>query len=118
LRSRGNRTGECDEQKGIFDEMMQGVAAIKSHREGTVTLRTYLVEAKPPSEVDSKRSWDAREMLNCSRALFARKLCFNERTLEKWELSRAKPIPQAVALVLLVRKYPDTHERLERVTVG
>lgn len=30
----------------------------------------------------------------------------NERTLEKWEQGRAKPSPQAAALVLLVRKYP------------
>jgi len=31
---------------------------------------------------------------------------------------RAKPNPQAAALVLLVRKYPDTLERLERVAGG
>jgi len=31
---------------------------------------------------------------------------------------RAKPNPQAAALVLLVRKYPDTLERLERVARG
>jgi putative transcriptional regulator len=53
-----------------------------------------------------------------SRAVFARKLRINERTLEKWEQGRAKPNPQAAALVLLVRKYPDTLERLERVAVG
>jgi hypothetical protein len=34
--------------------------------------------------------------------------------LAKWEQGRAKPNPQA-ALVLLVRKYPDTLERLEKV---
>jgi putative transcriptional regulator len=42
------------------------------------------------------------------RAVFARKLRINERTLEKWEQGRAKPNPQAAALVLLVRRYPDT----------
>jgi putative transcriptional regulator len=35
---------------------------------------------------------------------------------EKWEQGRAKPNPQAAALVFLVRKYPDTPERLDRVT--
>ena len=40
-----------------------------------------------------------------------------KRTLEKYEQGRAKPNPQAAALVLLVRKYPDTLERLERVAV-
>ena len=31
---------------------------------------------------------------------------------------RAKPNPQAAALVLLVRRYPDTLERLEKVAAG
>jgi len=44
-------------------------------------------------------------------------LRINERTLEKWEQGRAKPNPQA-ALVLLVRRYPDTLERLEKVAAG
>jgi putative transcriptional regulator len=53
--------------------------------------------------------------LRCSRAVFARRLRINERTLEKWEQGRAKPNPQAAALVLLVRKYPDTLTRLDEV---
>jgi len=32
-------------KRKIFDEMMEGVAAMKSHREGRITLRTYKVEA-------------------------------------------------------------------------
>ena len=50
-----------------------------------------------------------------SRAVFARELRINERTLEKWEQGRAKPNPQAAALVLLVRKYPDTLDRLDQL---
>jgi len=45
--------------------------------------------------------------MRCSRAVFARKLRIHARTLEKWEQERAKPNPQAAALVLLARKYPD-----------
>ncbi len=56
--------------------------------------------------------------MRCSRAVFARKLRINERTLEKWEQGRAKPNLQAAALVLLVRRYPDTLERLEKVARG
>ena len=56
--------------------------------------------------------------MRCSRAVFARRLRINERTLEKWEQGRAKPNPQAAALVLLVRKYPDTLERIDQVAVG
>lgn len=105
-------------KRKIFDEMMEGVRAMKNHREGKITLRTYNVEAPPLPKVDSKLIRDTRKRLHYSRAVFARKLRINERTLEKWEQGRAKPNPQAAALVLLVRKYPDTLERLERVAVG
>jgi putative transcriptional regulator len=100
-------------KRDIFGELLEGVAAMKSHREGKITLRTYKVEAPPLPKVDSKLLRDTRKKLRCSRAVFARKLRINERTLEKWEQGRAKPNPQAAALVLLVRKYPDTLARLE-----
>lgn len=102
-------------KRKLFDELMEGVAAMKAQREGKVTLRTYQVKAKPLPKVDSRLIKDTRERLRYSRAVFARKLHINERTLEKWEQGRAKPNPQAAALVLLVRKYPDTLERLEKI---
>lgn len=104
-------------KRRIFDELMDGVAAMKAHREGKVTLRSYKIEARPLPKVDSKFIRETRERLRCSRAVFARKLMINERTLEKWEQGRAKPNPQAAALMLLVRKYPDTLQRLEKLAV-
>jgi putative transcriptional regulator len=47
--------------------------------------------------------------------VFARQLRVNERTLEKWEQGRAKPNKQAATLILLVRRFPDTLKRLERL---
>ena len=94
---------------------MEGVAAMKGHREGKLTLRSYKVESAPLPKVDASLIRDTRKRLRCSRAVFARRLRINERTLEKWEQGRAKPNPQAAALVLLVRKYPDTLERLDKV---
>ncbi len=105
-------------KRKIFGELMEGVAAMKGHRKGKLTLRNYKVETAPLPKVDSKLIRDTRRKLHCSRAVFARKLRINERTLEKWEQGRAKPNPQAAALVLLVRKYPDTLERLDRVAAG
>ena len=105
-------------KRKIFDELMEGIAAMKNHREGKITLRTYKAQAAPLPrvglQVDSRHAQEAA----LSRAVFARKQRINERTLEKWEQGRAKPNPQAAALVLLVRKYPDTLERLESVAVG
>ena len=91
------------------------IPAMKRHRRGRLTLRTYKIEPAPLPKVDSKLIRDTRRRLRCSRAVFARKLRINERTLEKWEQGRSKPNPQAAALVLLVRKFPDTLDRLDRV---
>jgi putative transcriptional regulator len=102
-------------KRKIFEELMEGVDAMKKHRGGKLTLRSYKVEVTPLPAVDSKFIRETRRRMRCSRAVFARKLRINERTLEKWEQGRAKPNTQAAALVLLVRRYPDTLERLEKV---
>ena len=105
-------------KRDIFGELMEGVAAMKGHRQGKVTLRTHKIEDSPLPKVDSKLILDTRKKLRCSRAVFARRLRINDRTLEKWEQGRAKPNPQAAALVLLVRRYPDTLARLDVVAAG
>jgi putative transcriptional regulator len=105
-------------KRNLFKELMEGVGAMKNHREGKLTLRSYKVEPAPLPKVDSKLIRDTRKRLRCSRAVFARKLRINLRTLEKWEQGRAKPNPQAAALVLLVRRYPDTLLRLEKLATG
>lgn len=102
-------------KRNIGAELLEGVAAMKSHREGKLTLRSYKTQLAPLPKVDSKLIRNTRKKLHCSRAVFARKLRINERTLEKWEQGRARPNPQAAALVLLVRRYPDTLERLDQV---
>jgi putative transcriptional regulator len=105
-------------KRRLFDELMEGVSAMKAQREGKITLRTYKVVSRPLPKVDSRLIKETRARLNCSRAVFARRLRINLRTLEKWEQGRGRPNKQAAALVLLVRKFPDTLDRLENLTTG
>jgi len=105
-------------KRKILAELIEGVDSMKKHREGKLTLRSYKVDPTPLPSVNSKFIRDTRKRMRCSRAVFARKLRINVRTLEKWEQGRAKPNPQAAALVLLVRKYPDTLQRLEKLAAG
>ena len=102
-------------KRDISGELMEGVRAMKNHREGKLTLRSYEMDVAPLPKVDSKFIRDTRKRLRCSRAVFARKMRINERTLEKWEQGRSQPNPQAAALILLVRMYPDTLARLDKV---
>jgi len=105
-------------KRNISKELMDGIAAMRGQRQGKLTLRNYKVDPAPLPAVNSKLIRDTRKKLRCSRAVFARQLRINVRTLEKWEQGRAKPNPQAAALVLLVRHYPDTLQRLERLATG
>jgi putative transcriptional regulator len=105
-------------KRDIFGELMEGVAAMKAQRAGKITLRSFKVESTPLPNVDSRLIRDTRKKLHCSRAVFARRLRINERTLEKWKQGRAKPNLQAAALVLLVRRFPDTLARLDEVAEG
>lgn len=102
-------------KRKLFAELMEGIAAMGAQRQGKLTLRNYKVKAARLPRVNAKTIRDTRERLNVSRPVFARKLHINERTLEKWEQGRAKPNPQAATLLLLVRRYPDTLDRLENI---
>jgi len=102
----------------IFDDLMQGMAAMKGRRENQkakATLRAHRAHLTPLPKVDSRFIRETREQLRCSQAVFARRLRVNRRTLQEWEQGRAQPNPQAAALMLLVRNYPDTLARLERL---
>jgi len=105
-------------KRKIFTELMEGISAMQAHREEKITLRSYKVKPARLPRVNARTIRETRERLNFSRPVFARKLHINERTLEKWEQGRAKPNPQAATLLLLVSKYPDTLERLERLAAG
>ncbi len=104
-------------KRDIFREMLEGIKAMKAHRERKITLRTYKTETPLLPKVDAQLIRETREHLNVSRGVFARQLQVNERTLENWEQGRAKPNKQAAALILLARNYPDTLERLKRLAV-
>ena len=100
------------QERKLFDELMEGVDAMQQQREGKITLRSHEVEDLPPLEVDADLIRDTREQMHVSRAVFARRLRVSTRTLENWEQGRARPNAQAAALILMVRKFPDTLEKL------
>ena len=61
-------------KRSLFTELMSGVAAMRDHREGRITLKTRDVRpiAVPPLDPDVVR--ETREALKMSRPVFAFKL--------------------------------------------
>lgn len=102
-------------KRDIFRELMDGVAAMKGHRTGKLTLRTHKPESVIFPKVTGTFIRHTRERLGLSQGLFGNMLHVNPRTLANWEQGRSHPNDQAAALILMVRKYPDTLKRLRQL---
>lgn len=102
-------------RRNLFAELSEGMTALAQARQGKRTLRTHAAEFKPAPEITAGELVRVRKHLRLSRALFAAYLRTNIRTLENWEQGRAKPNAQAALLINLVRRYPDTVERLAAI---
>ena len=102
-------------KRKLFDEIAAGFDDLAKQRQGKRTLRTHKVEIKPVPAVKARELVELRERLRLSRAVFASYLRTNPRTLENWEQGRARPNAQAVVLIRLVERYPDTVARLARI---
>jgi putative transcriptional regulator len=101
--------------RDLFAELSEGMTALAEARHGKRTLRTHALEFKPAPEVTPRELVRVREHLKMSRGLFAAYLRTNARTLENWEQGRAKPNAQAALLINLVKRFPDTVERLAAI---
>jgi len=107
--------GKQATKRNLFAELSEGMTALGEAREGKRTLRTHSVEYRPAPEISARELVRLRQKLKLSRALFATYLRTNVRTLENWEQGRARPNAQAALLINLVRRYPDTVERLAAI---
>lgn len=102
-------------KRDLFSELREGMTALEEARQGKRTLRTHTADFRPAPDVTARELVRVRQHLKLSRALFAGYLRTNVRTLENWEQGRAKPNAQAALLINLVKRFPDTVERLAAI---
>jgi putative transcriptional regulator len=102
-------------KRNLFSELKEGMMALADARQGKRTLRTHAIAFKAAPEVTPREMVRVRQRLKISRGLFAAYLRTNVRTLENWEQGRAKPNAQAALLISLVKRFPDTFERLAAI---
>lgn len=95
-----------------YDDILEGLDAYRKYKEGKITLKTYVVTTKPMKSLSGKELIRIRRKLNVSASVFAHFLRTSPRTLENWEQGRAKPNAQAVTLIRLVDKHPETLQHL------
>ena len=102
-------------KRNLFAELTEGVTALAKSRQGKRTLRTHEVTYRPAPEVTAQELTRLRNDLDMSRAVFAASLRTHVRTLENGEQGRARPNAQAALLINLVKRYPDTVQRLAAI---
>lgn len=105
-------------KRRLFSELMESVEAMRGQREGRITMQTHRMDPVSLPPVSASIIRETRKQFHMSRPAFAYRLGVNARTLERWEQGRSKPNDQAAALILLVRKYPDTMQRLETLAAA
>ncbi len=78
--------------------LTEGFDALKSEREGKLTLRTFKAENKPAPVLLPQEVLQMREQLRLSRPVFAHYLRTNARTLENWEQGRASALVRRIII--------------------
>ncbi|SHE48610.1 DNA-binding transcriptional regulator [Vibrio gazogenes] len=94
--------------RDLFGELSSALVEAKEHSEGKLTLKTHRVGDVGERHITPDEIVHIREQFNMSRGVFARLLHTSSRTLENWEQGRSAPNGQAVTLLKLVQRYPET----------
>ena len=94
--------------RDLFLELSSALVEAKEHSEGKMTLRTHQINDVSELDISPDEIKDIREKFNMSRGVFAGLLHTSARTLENWEQGRSAPNGQAVTLLKLVQRYPET----------
>ena len=110
-KGRSPRTAKRD----LFAELHEGVTALAQARQGKRTLRTHAVEFETCARSDASGT-RARPKAPQALTRVVRRLSTHKRAdPREWEQGRAKPNAQAALLINLVKRYPDTVERLATI---
>lgn len=94
--------------RNLFVELTSALAEVKAHSEGKLTLKTHQINDVSELNISPDEIINIREQFNMSRGVFARLLHTSSRTLENWEQGRSAPNGQAITLLRLVQRHPET----------
>ena len=99
-------------KRDLFAELSSALVEAKAHSEGKMTLKTHQVDDINELNISPEEIVGIRESFNMSKGVFARLLHTSSRTLENWEQGRSVPNGQAITLLKLVQRHPETLEHI------
>ncbi|MFA0053677.1 helix-turn-helix domain-containing protein [Vibrio echinoideorum] len=94
--------------RDLFAELRSALIECKEDSEGKITLKVNNVNNISDLDISPDEIVDIREQFNMSRGVFACLLHTSSRTLENWEQGRSAPNGQAITLLRLVQRHPET----------
>ena len=94
--------------RDLFTELSTSLVEAKAHSEGKLTFKTHQVNDVSELDISPNEIVRIREQFNMSRGVFANLLHTSARTLENWEQGRSAPNGQAITLLKLVQRHPET----------
>lgn len=99
-------------KRDLFAELNLALIEAKEHSEGKLTLKTHQVNDVSELSISPEEIASIRKNFNMSQGVFARLLHTSSRTLENWEQGRSVPNGQAITLLKLVQRHPETLEHI------
>lgn len=94
--------------RDLFTELSSALVEAKEYSVGKLTLKNQKFKDLSKLNISPNEIVSIREQFNMSRGVFARLLHTSSRTLENWEQGRSAPNGQAVTLLKLVQRHPET----------
>ena len=94
--------------RDLFSELSSALVVAREYSVGKVTLKNHKINDISELDISPNEIVSIREQFNMSRGVFARLLHTSSRTLESWEQGRSAPNGQAITLLRLVQRYPET----------
>ncbi|KMT64421.1 helix-turn-helix domain-containing protein [Catenovulum maritimum] len=94
--------------RNLFNELSSALVEAKEHSKGKLTLKNHEVNDISDLNISPDEIVSIREQFNMSRGVFANLLHTSSRTLENWEQGRSTPNGQAITLLKLVQRHPET----------
>ena len=90
----------------VGKDVVRGLKEATAHARGEITLRAYEYDVPGPVKVKAIRAKSG-----LSQSQFARRYGFSVRTLQDWELGRAKPPSAVRAYLMVIDRFPETVEK-------
>ena len=94
--------------RNLFIELSSALIEAKKHSEGKLSLQTHSIDDTCELSISPDEVVNIREQFNISRSVLANLLHTSSRTIENWEQGRSAPNNQAVTLLRLVQRHPET----------